>query len=102
MQCQIGTYPPGVEIKAPVSPAFSEILTPEALAFVAELHRQFDATRISLLKKRAERQAELDAGKRPTFLPETEHIRNSDWTIARYRKIYRTDGWRLRVRSIGR
>lgn len=82
MQCQIGTYPPGVEIKAPVSPAFSEILTPEALAFVAELHRQFDATRISLLKKRAERQAELDAGKRPTFLPETEHIRNSDWTIA--------------------
>jgi len=82
MKCQIGTYPPGIEIKAPVTPAFSEILTPEALAFLAELHRRFDATRIALLKKRAERQAELDAGKRPTFLPETEHIRNSDWTIA--------------------
>ncbi|OUM85737.1 MAG: malate synthase A [Bacillus thermozeamaize] len=82
MSSQIGTYPPGVEVTAPVSAEFAEILTPEALGFLAELHRKFDATRIALLKKRAERQAELDAGKRPTFLPETEHIRQSDWTIS--------------------
>ena len=33
-------------------------------------------------EKRAERQKEIDAGKLPDFLKETEHIRSSDWTIA--------------------
>lgn len=75
-------YPAGVQINAPVSPEFAEILTPEALEFVAALHRQFDSTRKALLKKREERQAAIDAGQMPDFLPETEHIRRGDWTIA--------------------
>jgi malate synthase len=75
-------YPPGVEITAEVTPAFAEILTPEALALVAKLSRAFEGTRQVLLQKRAERQAALDAGARPDFLPETAQVRAGDWTVA--------------------
>ena len=74
--------PADVEILAPVTPEFAEILTPEALAFVAKLQRNFNQTRLDLLQKRHERQARLDAGEKPDFLSETAEIRNSDWTIA--------------------
>jgi malate synthase len=76
------TYATGIEITAPVTPEFGEILTPEAMNFVAKLARAFEARREELLAKRVQRQAEIDAGKLPDFLPETEHIRNSTWTIA--------------------
>jgi malate synthase len=69
-------YPAGVEITAEVTPAFAEILTHDALALVAKLSRAFEPRRRELLQKRVERQAELDAGKTPDFLPETAHIRN--------------------------
>ena len=72
----------GIEIKAPITPEFAEILTPAALSFVAKLARSFDARRQELLQKRVQRQAEIDAGKLPDFLPETEHIRQQAWTIA--------------------
>src|SRR6266516_4178997 len=75
-------YAEGIEIKAPVSAEFAEILTPEALSFVATLSRAFETRREELLQRRAVRQAELNAGKLPDFLPETEHIRNATWTIA--------------------
>src|SRR5512140_817515 len=74
--------PQGVSISGPVTPEFSQILTPEALAFVAKLHRQFEARRQELLAARALRQKEFDAGKMPDFLPETAGIRHSDWKIA--------------------
>ncbi len=75
--------PAGLEIKAPVSPAFAEILTPDALAFVAQLHRQFEPRRRALLAARADRAKRLDAGERPDFLPETAHIRNDpSWRVA--------------------
>jgi malate synthase len=72
----------GVEVRAPVEGRFGEILTPEALRFVAELQREFGATRNLLLRRRRERQARLDAGELPDFLPETQHVREGDWTIA--------------------
>ncbi len=71
-----------IEITAPVSAEFAEILTPDALGFVATLVRAFGPRREELLKRRAQRQVEIDAGKLPDFLPETAHIRQSDWTIA--------------------
>ena len=71
-----------LEITADVFPAFGEILTPEALAFVAKLERAFGQRRRELLQKRDERQAEIDAGQMPDFLSETEAIRSSDWTVA--------------------
>ncbi len=72
----------GVEITAPVSPEFTEILTPDALAFVAKLARLAEPRRQQLLARRAERQRDFDAGTLPDFLPETKHIREGDWSIA--------------------
>ncbi len=76
------TFTEGIEIKGPVTPEYAQILTPEALSFVAKLVRAFSGRRDELLQKRVQRQAEIDAGKMPDFLPETEHIRKGDWTIA--------------------
>jgi malate synthase len=73
---------PRVTIKAPVTPEFATILTPEALTFLATLHREFNERRVRLLEKRVARQAELDAGARYSFLPETREIRESAWTVA--------------------
>jgi malate synthase len=74
--------PAGVRISAPISAAFAEILTPEALAFVAKLHREFEPRRQELLARRATRQKEFDAGKLPDFLPETKQVREGDWKVA--------------------
>src|ERR1700693_1579696 len=71
-----------IQITGAVTPEFAEILTPEALNFVATLSRAFASRREELLQRRARRQAEIDAGKMPDFLPETEHIRQGDWSIA--------------------
>ncbi|MFL5815382.1 MAG: malate synthase A [Bdellovibrionia bacterium] len=58
------------------------VLTPEALAFVEELHRKFNPRRQELLAKRAERQAQIDAGRMPQFLEETRPVRESEWKVA--------------------
>ena len=71
-----------VHITGVITPEFAEILTPEAVNFVATLSRAFSERRETLLQMRTRRQADIDAGKMPDFLPETEHIRNSDWTIS--------------------
>ena len=73
---------PGVEITGSVTQEQAQILTPEAIQFVAELARKFDGRRLELLRRRQERQRELDAGKFPDFLPETKSIRESGWTVA--------------------
>ncbi|MCA8831317.1 malate synthase A [Hymenobacter pini] len=74
--------PERVKVLGSFSPEYAEILTPSALAFVAELHRRFDATRRALLQRRAERQREFEAGQLPDFLPETRLIREKPWTVA--------------------
>ncbi|MFT4047806.1 MAG: malate synthase A [Solimonas sp.] len=74
--------PAGLQINAPIEARFDEILTPEALEFVAKLHRAFEPRRQELLKKRVERQARIDAGELPDFLPETKAIRDGDWKVA--------------------
>ncbi|MCA9944545.1 MAG: hypothetical protein KC449_13745, partial [Anaerolineales bacterium] len=63
------------------SPEFERILTPDALAFVASLEEKFAARRHELLQMRVARQARLDAGEMPNFLPETAVIRSSDWKV---------------------
>ncbi len=72
----------GVSIGAPMQPGFERILTADALALVAQLHRKFEPRRRELLANRAARARELDQGKRPDFLAETQHVRESGWTIA--------------------
>ena len=74
--------PAGVEVLGNFAPRYAEILSPQALAFVAKLHRQFDGRRQELLGRRAARQRYFDAGKLPDFLPDTQQIRASEWTIA--------------------
>lgn len=74
--------PNGVTITGPVLPGYDEILTPEALAFVADLARTFEPRRQELLARRAARWAALKAGQLPDFLPETAHIRGGDWQVA--------------------
>src|SRR5271169_170716 len=75
-------YAEGIEVTSTISSEFAEILTPEALNFVAKLARTFEGCRQELLQHRVQRQAEIDSGKLPDFLPETEYIRQADWTIA--------------------
>src|SRR6516225_8410586 len=74
--------PDGVTIGAPISPSTEAILVPEAIELIAALHRHFNERRKELLQRREQRQAELDAGKTPDFLPETQNVRRSDWTVA--------------------
>ncbi|HEY0440232.1 MAG TPA: malate synthase A [Xanthobacteraceae bacterium] len=76
------SLPRGVAIKGPLGPRYQEILTRDALAFVADLHRRFDATRRQLLQTRADRQSRYDAGALPDFLAETREVRESDWQVA--------------------
>jgi malate synthase len=74
--------PQGVEIRAPLQPGFERILSPEALALVARLHRAFEPRRQELLASRVERAKRLDAGEKPDFLPQTRSVREGNWTIA--------------------
>ncbi len=83
------TLPPGVhsmsngiEVTGSLGDRYDEILTEEALAFVADLQRSFNARRLELLAARTKRQAELDAGALPNFIVETEHIRSGEWQVA--------------------
>ncbi|MGA7128055.1 MAG: malate synthase A, partial [Chthoniobacterales bacterium] len=72
----------GIEIRGPISDPFPEILTPDALRFVARLQREFNGRRKELLERRERRQAEINQGKKPDFLPETAQIRAADWQVA--------------------
>ena len=79
---QTATFADGLVVTGPMATGYDEILTPEAMAFVATLNRTFNARRLELLQRRAERQKSFDAGQMPDFLPETADIRAADWTIA--------------------
>jgi malate synthase len=74
--------PDGVQLLGRMTPEYAEILSFEALNFVAKLHRNFEARRRELLQRRTLRQKELDAGKLPDFLSETQAIRAADWQVA--------------------
>jgi malate synthase len=78
--------PSGVEsrarVLAPVSSAFSQILTPAALGFIADLAGRFEPRRRELLARRVARQREFDAGAFPDFLSSTADVRAGDWRVA--------------------
>jgi malate synthase len=61
----------------------TQILTSEASSFLTKLVREFEPRRRELLERRRIRQAQIDAGALPQFLPATAHIRESEWTVAR-------------------
>jgi malate synthase len=72
----------GVRVTGPMQDRFDEVLSTEAVQFLADLHRRFEPTRRELLRRRAERDADLAAGGTLGFLPETQEIRDGDWRVA--------------------
>jgi len=72
---------PAAAVAGAMKPRFDEVLTSEALAFLADLHARFDGERRRLLALRAERQARFDAGETPDFLPNTADVRAGSWTV---------------------
>ena len=72
----------GIRVVGPMTSEYAEILTPEALAFVERLHREFNPRREELLRLRQERQAKILAGGTLVFLPETRDVREGEWSVA--------------------
>jgi malate synthase len=70
------------EIRAPANEGFPDILTPQALDFLARLHREVEPVRTALLEKRAEVADRLRGGGTFDFLSETADIRRKDWRVA--------------------
>ena len=71
------------DVTGPVSGRMDEILTPDALRFLDDLHHAFAGRRAAVLERRRVRQAAFDQGLLPDFLPETSQIRLSEWQVAR-------------------
>ena len=71
-----------IRFTAPLRAGYERVLTPDAIDFVAALHRAFEPERRRLLKRRAERQKLFDAGALPDFLAETSAIRAGTWSVA--------------------
>ena len=72
----------GIRILESNGPEFDEILSDEAMDFVASLAREFSPRVEQLLAMRIERQKAIDAGQMPDFLASTAEIRESDWIVA--------------------
>lgn len=75
-------FPKGVTFTEKAKPGFDRVLTPDAVAFVMRIHRNFEERRRALVKARADRQKLFDKGALPDFLPETKAIRDGGWTVA--------------------
>lgn len=74
---------PGVEVTGPLHSRYDEVLTEDALALLAGLHRRFEDRRQELLAARVERQERISAGADLDFLPETRAVREDpDWKVA--------------------
>ena len=71
-----------LQLHAPLGPGYDEVLTPEALAFLAGLQREFGPRRARLLEARAERRSRLRAGDGLGFLPDTAELREASWSVA--------------------
>ena len=72
----------GLKVHGRVTAEYREILTDEAMSFLAELVERFQPRLAALMEARAVAQARMDAGDLPDFLPETRAIREGDWKIA--------------------
>lgn len=72
-----------IEVIGQMHERFDEILTPEALDFLAELHRLFASARHDRLADRQLRRFEIGNGRDPKFREDTAHIReDASWQVA--------------------
>ncbi len=72
----------GVQVDPQSVHGRERVLTPEALRFIATLHREFNPTRETLLQQRDERQVAIRNGEMPDFLAETDKVRSGEWQVA--------------------
>ncbi|SMF32705.1 malate synthase A [Pseudobacteriovorax antillogorgiicola] len=73
----------GLKLQAATeSKHIDHVLTKPAVEFLVKLQRKFNSQRLSLLEKRIKRQEQLDQGELPTFLSDTQEIRERDWQVA--------------------
>src|SRR5882672_952121 len=70
------------QIQAPANEAFPDVLTPDALDFLARLHREVEPVRTTLLAKRAEVADRLRSGGTFDFLSDTAVVRRNNWRVA--------------------
>jgi malate synthase len=73
---------PKIQLAGPMESGYEEVLTPEALEFLAALEYEFGPRRVELLEARQKRRAALRDGGRLDFLEETEAVRASEWSVA--------------------
>ena len=74
---------PSITVSGPVRERYDEILTPEAIAFLAELHHRFASRRHDRLADRMRRRFEIGNGHDPRFRDDTKHIReDAEWQVA--------------------
>ncbi len=71
----------GLEVTGELRPGYTDVLNHDALHFVGRLVRSFASQLDTLQAMRREKQVRWDAGDMPNFLPETERVRDGDWTI---------------------
>ncbi|WP_425280482.1 malate synthase A [Leucobacter viscericola] len=77
------TRSPRMEVLGPQLDRFDEILTPEALQFLTELHHRFASTRHERLADRQRRRYEIGNGRDPKFREDTRQIReDANWKVA--------------------
>jgi len=78
----VGTVLDAVNIRGPRTGEAERVLTQDALALVARLHRELEPRRRELLHARNQRQADIRAGNLPDFLPQTRQVRKGEWQVA--------------------
>ena len=78
---QTREIPRGLKIPGRLNGDQNEILSFEALEFLAALQREFNPRRLELLRQRQQRQQALDQGELPRFLPETAPVRQGEWQV---------------------
>ncbi|MGZ5188258.1 MAG: malate synthase A [Kaistella sp.] len=61
---------------------YSDVFTPELTEFLTALHSKFNEDKIKLLIARTEKQKAFDQHQLPSFLIETEEIRNGNWVCS--------------------
>ncbi len=70
-----------IKVTGPPVERGEEILTPQALAFLADLQHRFGPRRDELLARRRERRDGIAAAGSLDFLPDTQDVRTSSWTV---------------------
>ncbi len=78
----VGEVQVGFGMVGRVPSELEEVLTPQAVEFVARLAREFEGERQRVLQHRASRREAIRAGRLPDFLPETQRVRQEAWTVA--------------------